>query len=158
MTPKRDLGYWVAVGFGAGLFPIIAGTVGTIPLWLAAYLVAQWRPPSAIEMALASLLVTVIGFWAASRAEKVLGNHDPKCVVIDEWAGMLVALIGVPPDLKSYLWAFFFFRVYDVIKPPPARQAEHLPGGYGIVLDDVFAGFYSLITFHVLHHFLPAIF
>ena len=107
-------------------------------------------------MAAVSLMLTVIGFWAASRAEEVMGEHDPKKVVIDEWAGMAVALIGVPPDLVSYAWAFLFFRIFDVIKPPPARQLEQLPGGYGIVLDDVFAGFYALITFHVLHTIWPA--
>jgi len=158
MKAKRNFAYWVAVGFGAGHFPIISGTTGTIPFWLLLYLWARWETPSVLAMGVLSLMLTVIGFWAASKAEEVLGEHDPKKVVIDEWAGMAIALIGVPPDLKSYVWAFLFFRIFDVVKPPPARQLEQLPGGYGIVLDDVFAGFYALITFHVLHAAWPAVF
>jgi phosphatidylglycerophosphatase A len=155
VSPKRDLGYWVAVGFGAGHAPIIAGTVGTIPMWLAVYLWARVSPPTVVQLIIASVVVTLVGFWAAGRAEKVLGDHDPKSVVIDEWAGMLIALIGVPPVLKSYLWAFLLFRIFDVIKPPPARQAESLPAGYGVVMDDVVAGLYSLGTFFFLHHYWP---
>lgn len=155
MSKKRDIGYWVAVGFGSGLSPIVAGTVGTIPAWLGVYVWAQISPPSVVELIIASIIVTLIGFWAATRAEAVLEDHDPKVVVIDEWAGMLIALIGVPPALSSYLWAFLFFRIYDVIKPPPARQAERLPAGYGVVMDDVVAGLYSLGTFHLLHYYWP---
>jgi phosphatidylglycerophosphatase A len=63
----------------------------------------------------------------------------------------------VPPRLSSYIAAFVLFRIFDVIKPPPARQLEKLPGGYGIVMDDVFAGFYSLLVYHVLHRLLPSL-
>jgi len=107
-------------------------------------------------MALVALICTIVGFWAAAEAEKVIGNHDPKQIVIDEWAGMAVSLIGVPPRLSSYIVAFILFRIFDVIKPPPARQMEKIPGGYGIVLDDVFAGLYSLIVYWILHSLLPA--
>jgi phosphatidylglycerophosphatase A len=158
LKAKRDFGYWVAVGFGAGHFPVIAGTVGTIPFWLGVYLFSLWRPPQIITLSVISLMLIFIGFWAATRAEQVLGRHDPKQVVIDEWAGMAVALIGVPPTLKSYIWAFIIFRIFDVVKPVPARQVEQLPGGYGIVLDDVFAGFYALLTFQLLHALWPALF
>jgi phosphatidylglycerophosphatase A len=155
VNPKRDLGYWVAVGFGSGLAPVIAGTVGTIPAWLGVYIWAQFSPPTVTQLIIASFVVTLIGFWAATRAEQVLGDHDPKAVVIDEWAGMLIALIGVPPMLSSYLWAFLLFRIFDVTKPPPARQAERLPAGYGVVMDDVVAGLYSLATYHALHYYWP---
>lgn len=154
MNGKRGFGYWVGIGFGAGLFPIFAGTFGTIPLWVAAYVVVQFRPAPAPVMAAIAFAMVLIGFWAASKAEEVLG-HDPKSVVIDEWAGMLIALIGVEPTLGPYLWAFFFFRLFDVMKPFPARRMERLPRGYGVVMDDVVAGLYALAVYQALHWYSP---
>lgn len=153
---KKSAAYWVAVGFGAGHFPWISGTTGTLPFWLALYVWTRLAQPSLIWMPVVSLVVTVTGFWAASKAEEDLGVHDPKQVVIDEWAGMAITLIGAPPRLSSYIAAFILFRIFDVIKPPPARQLEKLPGGYGIVMDDVFAGFYALIVYQVAHRLLPS--
>jgi len=63
--------------------------------------------------------------------------------VVDEAAGLMVTLIGVPIDVFSVIGAFFLFRAMDILKPPPARQAESLPGGWGIVLDDVIAGVFA---------------
>lgn len=154
---KRSAAYWVAVGFGSGLIPWISGTTGTVPFWLLLYAWTSLVQPTVVWMPIVSLLVTFIGFWAASRAEDEMGVHDPKQIVIDEWAGMAITLIGVPPRLSSYIAAFVLFRIFDVIKPPPARQLEKLPGGYGIVMDDVFAGFYSLLVYHVLHRLLPSL-
>ena len=153
---KKSGAYWVAVGFGAGLIPWISGTTGTVPFWLILYAWTSALHPSLIWMPLVSLVVTVIGFWAASKAEEEMGTHDPKQIVIDEWAGMAITLIGVPPRLSSYIAAFILFRIFDVIKPPPARQLEKLPGGYGIVMDDVFAGFYALLVYQVVHRLLPS--
>jgi phosphatidylglycerophosphatase A len=100
----------------------------------------------------------IVGFWSANRAERSIGDHDPKKVVIDEWAGMAISLIGVPALFSSYLWAFLLFRFFDVIKPVPAHQLERLPGGYGIVLDDVVAGLYALVSYHLLHSIWPRVF
>jgi phosphatidylglycerophosphatase A len=156
-TGRKSAAYWIAVGLGAGHFPVISGTTGTIPFWLALYAWTRLVQPSVLWMPLVSMVVTFIGFWAATKAEEELGEHDPKQIVIDEWAGMAITLIGVPPRLSSYIAAFLLFRIFDVIKPPPARQLEKLPGGYGIVMDDVFAGFYALIVYHVAHKFLPSL-
>lgn len=146
----------MAVGFGAGHIPWIAGTTGTIPFWLLLYVWTRATQPAVVWMALVSLVVSAVGLWAASKAEEEIGRHDPKQIVIDEWAGMAISLIGVPPRLSSYIVAFVLFRIFDVSKPPPSRQLEKLPGGYGIVLDDVFAGFYALVVYHVLHRLLPS--
>lgn len=157
VTAKRGPGYWVAVGFGAGHAPVIAGTVGTVPLWLAVFFIAQAYPISPLALGIAAAVLAFVGFWAASEAEAVLG-HDPKAVVIDEWVGMLIALAGVPARFLPYLWAFLLFRFFDVIKPFPARQLERLPRGYGVVMDDVCAGLYALASYHLLHVLWPAVF
>lgn len=153
---KRSLGYWVAVGFGSGLSPLIPGTVGTIPIWLLAFAIGSVIPPPVWAMSAAALITCFVGFWAASVAEEVLG-HDPKAVVIDEWAGILIALIGVPVAWPAYLFAFIVFRFFDVVKPPPAAQMEKLPRGYGVVMDDVIAGLYTLIAYHLAHALFPGL-
>jgi phosphatidylglycerophosphatase A len=157
MTAQRGFGYWVAVGFGAGHVPVIAGTIGTVPIWLAVFLITRSYPLSAFALGTAAVALAFVGFWAASEAEEILG-HDPKAVVIDEWVGMLIALIGVPARMLPFVWAFLFFRFFDVIKPFPARRLERLPRGYGVVMDDVVAGLYALTAYHLLHMAWPQFF
>lgn len=74
-------------------------------------------------------------------------------MVIDEVAGQLITFVAVPLSWKSLLAGFILFRGFDILKPPPVRQLERLPGGAGIVLDDVAAGLYALALMHVLLHF-----
>jgi phosphatidylglycerophosphatase A len=81
------------------------------------------------------------------------GAKDPQFVVIDEVAGQLIALIGVPFGWKTFLAGFILFRGFDILKPPPVRQLEALPEGTGIVEDDVAAGLYAFAVMHLLLHF-----
>ena len=95
------------------------------------------------------LTLTVIGTWAASRTEQVLRIKDPGKVVIDEVAGQLIALLAVPGgmwligDVLTIGGAFILFRLFDIVKPYPARKLENLPGGTGIMADDLVAGAYA---------------
>jgi phosphatidylglycerophosphatase A len=98
-------------------------------------------------------LVVLVGIPAATRVAQATGIEDPQFVVIDEVAGQLIALIGVPLSWKSLLAGFILFRVFDTTKPPPVRQLERIPDGAGIVLDDVAAGIGALIIMHLLLHF-----
>ena len=100
-----------------------------------------------------ALLITVLGILAATQVARGSGIKDPQFVVIDEVAGQMVALIGVPLAWKSFLAGFILFRVFDIVKPPPVRQLEALPEGTGIVLDDIAAGLYALGVMHLLLHF-----
>ena len=125
-------------------------------LWagLARALSPSMRTAVAIAMA---VLIGLIGIPAATRVARGSGTKDPQFVVIDEVAGQLVALIGVPLAWKSFLAGFILFRVFDIVKPPPVRQLEAIPEGAGIVLDDVAAGLYALAAMHLLLHFVPLI-
>ena len=98
-------------------------------------------------------LAVLVGIPAATRVAQATGIEDPQFVVIDEVAGQLIALIGVPLSWKSLLAGFILFRVFDTTKPPPVRQLERIPDGAGIVLDDVAAGIGALIIMHLLLHF-----
>ena len=132
----------IATGLYSGYFPIVPGSVGTIPAWIIAWF---WLGRSDFALLGAAIITTAISVWSAGAAEKFLG-HDAKKIVIDEWAGMFISLLFLPFRLDVYIAAFVFFRFYDVIKPWPAGRCERLPGGWGITFDDVFAGVYANIT------------
>ena len=96
------------------------------------------------------VMITLFGIWAASRTEKLSGRKDPSKVVIDEVAGQFIALIPVPFVLGAAWWstilAFVLFRIFDIVKPYPARRFESLHGGLGIMADDVVAGVYAAVV------------
>jgi phosphatidylglycerophosphatase A len=108
------------------------------------------RAPGTLAAILA--LVLVAGVWASGEAETSLG-HDAKPIVIDEVAGMLLAVLFVPRgDGSPTLFlaaAFLLFRFFDIVKPPPIRQAQALPGGWGVVADDVLAGLATNVVLRV---------
>jgi phosphatidylglycerophosphatase A len=128
------------------------GSAATVLLWTAiAYgLAPSLRMPVAIALA---GFVVLIGIPAATRVARGSGVKDPQFVVIDEVAGQLIALIGVPFGWKTFLAGFILFRGFDIVKPPPVRQLEALPEGTGIVVDDVAAGLYACAVMHLLLHF-----
>jgi phosphatidylglycerophosphatase A len=95
----------------------------------------------------------LVGIPAATRMARATGLKDPQFVVIDEVAGQLITLIAVPVSWKSLLLGFILFRGFDIVKPPPVRQLEHLAQGFGIVLDDVGAGLYALAIMQMALHF-----
>jgi phosphatidylglycerophosphatase A len=140
-APADRFAWAVATLCGAGLSPIVPGTAGTLAAMPLAVGLAMVLPVWGFVAA--TLCVTGLGIWAADRTAARLRLKDPGVIVVDEAAGLMVTLIGVPIDLVSAAGAFFLFRAMDVLKPPPARQAESLPGGFGIVTDDLLAGVYA---------------
>lgn len=162
----------IATGFGLGYLPIASGTWGSLG-GILFFLVLVYLPPLAGAhfvphseaipwMTLVPVLLTaLVGVWAADRVSKAIGRKDPGIVVIDEISGQQIAFLpalflhwhpGVFPwgdtlDLSwQYLLAgFILFRIFDIWKPWPARDAERLPGGLGIMADDWIAGVYAAI-------------
>jgi phosphatidylglycerophosphatase A len=131
----------LASGFGTGYAPVASGTFGTlvgIPLaWALA-------PLGALTWCVAAVAITLFACWIAGQAESVFGEKDSGKIVIDEVAGYVVAMAFLPATPGHLLAAFFLFRLFDVLKPPPARQFErNLPGGYGVVMDDIAAGVWA---------------
>jgi phosphatidylglycerophosphatase A len=145
----------VATFFGVGLIrpgPGTWGSAATVLLW---WLVARGIAPGwqAAAAALLAALAVLVGIPAATQVSRASGLKDPQFVVIDEVAGQLITLIAVPVAWKSLLLGFILFRAFDIVKPPPVRQLEHLPEGFGIVIDDVGAGLYALAIMQILLHF-----
>jgi phosphatidylglycerophosphatase A len=137
---------FLARGLGTGLVPRAPGTVGSllgIPLYLAV-LQTGW-PPAAQAGALV-LFVAFAGL-VAGRAEALIGEHDSGQIVIDEVAGMAVALFGHDPTLLNIAVIFACFRFFDIAKVWPASLIDRrMPGGRGVVLDDVVSGLYASLV------------
>jgi phosphatidylglycerophosphatase A len=129
----------------------VPGTLGSLPPVALVWLLA----PGDVAVAAAAALVAGLGVWAGGREERRIGRHDPPVVVVDEVAGMLVALVGHPRTLGVCLVLFLLFRVMDVWKPVPIRWLQALPGGWGIVADDLLAGVYANLAGRALGLVLP---
>lgn len=133
--------------FGIGYIRKGGGTVAAIATALIWY-VAVALPDSGIAIG-AVLLVIVYGIWAGNVVEKKWGKDSSK-VVIDEVAGMLVALLFIPVTVLNVFVALVLFRFFDILKPLLIRRLEKLPSGWGVMGDDVLAGIYSNIVLQVL--------
>jgi len=140
----------IATVFGAGYSPVAPGTVGSAVTVLVLWLL----PFSILGLTIFLVVVIVAGTWAADRAERLMGRKDPGAIVIDEVAGMTIALMLAPRNLGAYALAFLFFRIFDVLKPFPAHQSQRIGGGVGVMIDDVIAGFYALAVTLALNVFL----
>jgi phosphatidylglycerophosphatase A len=157
---------------GVGYFPIAPGTIGSLvgiglylAVWTSLYsafesnagrgglnLLYVFTPMLAV-MLLLIFIVSILGVWAATRAEKTTQKKDPSIVVIDEVAGQMIALLSGPFWIHSWwsiLSAFVLFRLFDIWKPYPIRRLEALESGLGIMADDLLAGVYALIVNSVL--------
>jgi phosphatidylglycerophosphatase A len=137
-------------GAGAGYFPLLPGTVGTlvaIPFSLAVNRLATTNFPLAVLTVVGSTLCAI---WLSTKGAAILKQKDPQFIVIDEIVGFLVANFLAPPQLAVLLWSFLLFRFFDIVKVFPTNRLEQLPGGAGIVLDDVMAGVYTFISLRLL--------
>lgn len=153
---------YLAIGscLGLGLAPVAPGTAGAslgIPIFAAVvvWTPGYWHTPLLLTALLltgiANHLLTpwAVGYWK---------SKDPKNFVLDEVAGYLMTVLlfrGGANLLLTILWTFFLFRLLDILKPPPARQLESLPGSWGIILDDLMSAIYAAAILHVVHSWQP---
>ena len=158
-SPKTAWAWAVGTFFGIGLLrpgPGTYGSIAAVGLWFGAAQVFHPSVPAlALGTALAALLATLVGIPAATIVARESAREDPGHVVIDEVAGQLLALFAMPPDWQHALLSLLLFRFFDILKPPPVRQLEHLPAGTGIMLDDVAAGFLALLAAQLIRRLLP---
>jgi phosphatidylglycerophosphatase A len=143
----------LASGLGAGYSPIAPGTAGS-----AVGLLLLW-PQAGLSPLVRLLLIValvIVGIPAAGLVARRLGQKDPGLVVIDEVAGMWLTVAWLPWTPLTLSLGFFLFRALDVLKPYPARELEAVPGGYGIMFDDLAAGLIANLLLRVVLLVLPA--
>ena len=150
---KTDPASLFATWFGCGHFPKGPGTAGSLgALVVALPLVYIGLPPLGFLVLSLALLYPAIA--AASSVAVRSGVKDPQIVVVDEVLGQWITLAGASAlNWKSFLLAFALFRFFDILKPPPIRRLERIPGGTGIILDDVLAGVYGAIGLAIAGRF-----
>jgi len=151
----RRLGVFVATGAFVGYAPVAPGTFGSALGLAVLFVVRYLQSPLAEGTAL--VLLAGVGVWSASEAERHFGRTDPGYIVIDEVVGMLVTLAFLPVTAIGILVAFLLFRLFDVVKPWPARRFERLHGGLGVMLDDVMAGIYAHLVMWGVVRLLPGV-
>tara|TARA_Y100001949_G_C15892928_1_gene288997 strand:- start:133 stop:507 length:375 start_codon:yes stop_codon:yes gene_type:complete len=95
-----------------------------------------------VELVTIAVLL-IVGVWSASETERYVGRIDPGIIVIDEIVGMLLTFVFLNVGFGTMVFGFVLFRVFDIVKPYPARACERLPGGWGVMADDVVAGLYA---------------
>jgi len=142
---------WLASWGGCGYFPRGPGTAGSLGGLAVAWLLvhaAGWPAPA---LGLAALALLGPAVWAAGKASEYWQGKDPQQVVVDEVLGQWLTLAAAPAGVWRYWIAgFVLFRAFDIWKPFPARAAEKLPAGWGIVADDLVAGAYGAVVLAAL--------
>ena len=129
----------IATFFYTGYFPMASGSFASI-FGAMIYIIFQNNPVVYFGLL---IIFVILGFPAATYVEKNEGKKDPGCIVIDEVVGMMIAFIGLPLNWPVVLVTFFVFRAFDMFKIFPGNRFEKIPGGVGIMLDDVMAGLYT---------------
>lgn len=140
MVAKQNMSWmirWMASGFGVGFVPCFPGTAGSLLGLLLVFVFSGFSAPLFI---LTVITFTIFSIWVAQQAALLSNEEDPQWVVIDEMIGMLFALAFLPMHWRFALGGFLLFRFFDMTKLWPVGTFEKLPGGWGIVMDDVVAG------------------
>lgn len=136
----------IASGLYLGYSPLAPGTVGSI-LGVLIFLQLHNFP---LLYVCVCLLLILMGFLTSGRAEAIYKEKDSRKIVIDEIAGMCIVYLGMQARLWIIVTGFLIYRIFDVIKPPPAKSVEKMPGSAGIMLDDIICAIYANIILQVL--------
>jgi len=144
----KNLARFVATLGPVGSAPLAPATAASAVVVLVGYFIPVRAIPAIPVALLLIAACAVLAVWSAGDAEKTLG-HDAKPIVIDEVVGQCLALLLVPHTPLAFLAAFVLFRGFDVWKPLGAREIQRLPGGWGVVADDVVAGLTACGAFHL---------
>lgn len=139
---------FLALGFGSGLAPKVPGTFGTvaaIPVYLAMVLL------SPLNYILVAILMTFVGIFLCGYTAKAVNVHDHPAIVWDEIVGFVITMFLIPLSWENILLGFALFRFFDIVKPWPISFIDKkIHGGFGIMLDDVIAGFMALACMHII--------
>ena len=151
MTLREKAVVLLATGFYVGNIPLAPGTFGSLIGLPICYLLSEVNLPLAAALA---LILIIFSVWIAHTSEKILEKKDPGCIVIDEIAGMVVTLFGLPFNLMTAMLGFIFFRILDILKPFPIWALDRrISGGFGVVADDIVAGIFANVLLRIIIYF-----
>lgn len=145
--PSRSTALLVATGGGLGSVPLMPGTVGSLAGAAVCFPMLHLAWPLYLGL---TALLAALAIWVSGQAAEELGQADPPSVIVDEFVGMWVAALAIPFQLYDLAAVFLLFRLFDVLKPVPLPRLERLPGGFGIVADDLAAGLLARATWWLL--------
>ncbi|NQT05997.1 MAG: phosphatidylglycerophosphatase A [Candidatus Omnitrophica bacterium] len=137
----------IATVFGAGYLPLMPGTFGSI----AGLLVYLYIKANLTVYIGTIVIATILGFIVSRMAKRLFYYDDPGEVVIDEFCGMLITYMFIPPTAPNIVAGFFLFRIIDILKVPPLGRLERVKGGAGIMLDDIGAGVIANVILRVIN-------
>lgn len=141
--------HFLALGFGTGLAPVAPGTVGTLLGFPIYSLLAARLAPTELLATVAGMFA--LGIWACGATGRAMGIPDHSAMNWDEVVAFLLVLMLTPPGLGWQAFAFFAFRFFDVVKPPPIRYFDRtIKGGFGVMFDDIVAAFYTLLAMAIV--------
>lgn len=142
----------LAFGFGSGLIRPAPGTWGTLAAVPLFYLAATFC--SLPVLSLITILLCFLSIYISGKSSQLLGLHDYDGIVIDEWAGLFLALVWFDPTLSNIVVGTLFFRFFDILKPWPIKWADQkVDGGLGITLDDLIAGLFAALSLYLVQLF-----
>ena len=140
----------LATWFGCGYFPWGPGTIGALAGLVIAIAMYSWLGVGRLGLLALTLILLAPAIWASTNTARLVAAEDPGIVVVDEVLGEWTTLLGATVfNWKTFLAAFILFRILDIWKPWPVRQLEKLPGGAGIVADDLAAGLYGALILYI---------
>jgi phosphatidylglycerophosphatase A len=149
---RKELITALATGIYAGYIPFASGTFGTVVGVPFCYVLSLFDPVVGLVYVAAFCTCAI---WLAGEAEKIFGSKDSGLIVVDEMAGMLVTMYLIPWNFTNLALGFLLFRIADIVKPYPIRRLETaLPGGFGVVGDDLLAGVYANMVLRAIIFFL----
>lgn len=156
---KVDLHSFLATFLGVGYLPKMPGTWGTAAAFGIYMLLPEsiFITPGVFFALPALLLLCLFAVYVSGKAELNLG-HDAGSIVIDEVCGYFTAVLFLPKSILIGVYAFLFFRVFDIAKPYPVSRSQKLPGGWGVVADDVIAGVFANVLTQIIIRIYPRFF
>jgi phosphatidylglycerophosphatase A len=140
---------FLATGFGSGLAPFAPGTMGTLVGVVICLLCLPLPWPMRLLIVIALLALSI---YVAGRAEKIYQKKDDQRIVIDEIIGIQITMLPVAITVLHLCAGFVLFRIFDILKPFPINDLQRLPGGWGVVIDDVAAGIYVGVILFALNY------
>ncbi|MBS1987375.1 phosphatidylglycerophosphatase A [Candidatus Dependentiae bacterium] len=152
---KSPISYLVTTGFGVGYLPWMPGTWASLVAVVFLFLLPDVS--CLVQLAIVAALLSV-GLLTVDRVQQDAQTQDPSWIVIDEYFGMAIAVLGVPKELGWYALAFVLFRFFDIKKIFPINHLEQLPGSWGVMLDDGMAGIFTVLLVQILIYLMNSSF